>query len=68
LAPATNWAKHSPGDNFWTFAIILILLTVGGFIGAFYFFLRKRIIEDTPLPQIYAPLHRAMLSFPVSAS
>ncbi len=52
LAPATNWAKHSPGDNFWTFAIILIMLTVGGFIGAFYFFLRKRIIEDTPTSNI----------------
>lgn len=52
LAPATNWTKHSPGDDFWTFAIILILLTVGGFIGAFYFFLRKRIIEDTPTSKI----------------
>jgi len=52
LAPATNWAKHSPGDDFWTFAIILVLLTVGGFIGAFYFFLRKRIIEDTPTSNI----------------
>lgn len=52
LAPATNWAKHSPGDDFWTFAIILVTLTVGGFIGAFYFFLRKRIIEDTPTSKI----------------
>ena len=48
LAPAADWVKQSPGDDFWTLAIILILLTVGGFIGAFYFFMRKRIIEDTP--------------------
>jgi len=46
LAPATDWVKQSPGDDFWTFAIVLVLLTVGGFTGAFYFFLRKRIIED----------------------
>ena len=52
LAPATQWIKQSPGDDFWTFAIILVLLTVGGFIGAFYFFLRKRIIEDTPTSRI----------------
>ena len=52
LAPATDWVKQSPGDDFWTFAIILVLLTVGGFTGAFYFFLRKRIIEDTPTSAI----------------
>jgi hypothetical protein len=52
LAPAANWAKQSPSDDFWSFAIILVILTVGGFIGAFYFFLRKRIIEDTPTSSI----------------
>ena len=52
LAPAANWAKHSPSDDFWPLAIILVMLTVGGFIGAFYFFLRKRIIEDTPTSNI----------------
>jgi len=52
LDPATHWVKQSPGDDFWTFTIILVLLTVGGFIGAFYFFLRKRIIEDTPTSAI----------------
>jgi hypothetical protein len=52
LAPAAQWVKQSPSDDFWTFAIILVLLTVGGFIGAFYFFLRKRIIEDTPTSRI----------------
>jgi hypothetical protein len=52
LAPATQWVKQSPADDFWTFAIILVLLTFGGFFGAFYFFLRKRIIEDTPTSKI----------------
>ena len=49
---ATHWVKQSPSDDFWTFAIILVLLTIGGFIGAFYFVLRKRIIEDTPTSAI----------------
>lgn len=50
--PASQWVKQIPDDDFWTFAIILISLTIGGFIGAFYFFLRKRIIEDTPTSAI----------------
>jgi hypothetical protein len=50
--PAAQWVKQAPDDDFWSFAIILLLLTVGGFIGAFYFFLRKRIIEDTPTSRI----------------
>ena len=50
--PAAQWVRQAPDDDFWTFAIILLLLTVGGFIGAFYFFLRKRIIEDTPTSAI----------------
>lgn len=50
--PASQWVKQAPDDDFWTFAIILLLLTIGGFVGAFYFFLRKRIIEDTPTSAI----------------
>jgi hypothetical protein len=50
--PAAQWVRQAPDDDFWTFAIILLLLTLGGFIGAFYFFLRKRIIEDTPTSRI----------------
>lgn len=52
FASAHDWVKHSPGEDFWETAIILLLLTIGGFIGAFYFFLRKRIIEDTPTSRI----------------
>jgi len=52
LAPATQWVKQSPSDDFWGFAIFLVSLTIGSFIGAFYFFLRKRIIEDTPTSAI----------------
>jgi len=43
-----TWAHTAPPDDFWLVAGILILLTLGGFAGAFYYFLRKRIIEDTP--------------------
>lgn len=50
--PATHWIKQTPDDTFWTFGIILVSLTIGGFIGAFYFFLRKRIIEDIPTSAI----------------
>jgi hypothetical protein len=50
--PAAQWVRQAPDDDFWTFATILLLLTLGGFIGAFYFFLRKRIIEDTPTSRI----------------
>ncbi len=33
-------------------AVILVLLAVAGFIGAYYFFIRQRIIEDTPTSKI----------------
>ena len=46
------WASHSPPDDFWVAAGILLLLTVAGFVGAFWFYLRKRIIEDTPTSRI----------------
>ncbi len=50
--PASQWVKQIPDDDFWTITVILVSLTIGGFIGAFYFFLRKRIIEDTPTSAI----------------
>ncbi len=52
FASANDWVKQSPADDFWETAIILVVLTIGGFIGAFYFFLRKRIIEDTPTSKV----------------
>jgi len=43
-----NWAQHSPTDDFWITAGVLVATTVGGFVGSFWFYLRKRVIEDTP--------------------
>jgi hypothetical protein len=51
-SPSSDWILQAPADDFWQWAIILTVATVAGFIGAFYFFLRKRIIEDTPTSKI----------------
>ncbi|MEX2352976.1 MAG: GIDE domain-containing protein, partial [Gammaproteobacteria bacterium] len=48
----SEWARSSPADDFWTFAAILVLASVGGFIGGFYFLLRKRAIENIPTSKI----------------
>lgn len=47
-----TWARYSPPDDFWVAAGVLILLCIGGFIGAFWFYLRKSVIEDTPTSRI----------------
>lgn len=47
-----SWALTSPGDDFWMVITIAILATIAGFVGAFYFFMRKRIMEDTPTSKI----------------
>lgn len=47
-----NWIHSSPTDDFWVMAIILIASAVAGFLGAFYFFYRKLIMEDTPTSRI----------------
>lgn len=52
LNTATQWVREAPGGDFWPWAIVLIIATIGSFIGAFYFFLHKRIIEDTPTSKI----------------
>jgi hypothetical protein len=51
-APSSNWVTQTPADDFWKLSIFLVVAAVGGFIGAFYFFLRKRIIEDTPTSKV----------------
>ncbi|TAJ92581.1 MAG: hypothetical protein EPO31_13410 [Gammaproteobacteria bacterium] len=48
----TRWAQVSPADDFWGAMTILIVLTLGGFIGAFYYFSRKRMMENTPTSKI----------------
>ena len=47
-----GWAETASPDDFWKVAITLVLLTVACFIGAFYFLIRKRIIQDTPTSKI----------------
>lgn len=52
MADIIEWARTAPADDFWITAAVLVGLTIAGFIGAFYYFLRKRIIEDTPTSRI----------------
>jgi hypothetical protein len=46
------WVQNAPADDFWLIAILLVLAATGSFFGAFYFFYRKRIIEDIPTSKI----------------
>lgn len=48
----SDWALQSPADDFWLIVSILIVLAVAGFFGAFYFFSRKRTMENTPTSKI----------------
>lgn len=48
----TNWASNAPAVDFWQITIILMLVSGGGFIGTFYYLIRKRIIEDVPTSKI----------------
>lgn len=52
MSALTEWAYQAPPDDFWVAATFLIILAIAGFIGSFYFFLRKRVIEDTPTSRI----------------
>lgn len=52
MSSLVTWVQQSPSDDFWLAAAILIGLTVFGFIGAFYFYLRKRVMQDTPTSKI----------------
>jgi len=46
------WAQSGPADDFWIAVTILIVSCITGFIGAFYFFSRKRMMENTPTSRI----------------
>ncbi len=52
LATLKEWAKVSPADDFWIWAIGLLVVTIAGFFLAFTYMQRKRIIEDTPTSKI----------------
>ena len=47
-----NWAIQSPADDFWMTIIVFVVVAIAGFFGAFYFFQRKRVMEDTPTSKI----------------
>lgn len=46
------WAKTGPADDFWFWAIGLLVATIVGFYFAFSAIHRKRIIEDTPTSKV----------------
>jgi len=52
MSAFSEWAKLGTTEDFWTIVSILAILAVTGFVGAFYFFIRKRIMEDTPTSKI----------------
>lgn len=47
-----DWAKHGPADDFWLWALGLLVVAIIGFCFAFITLQRKRIIEDTPTSKI----------------
>ena len=47
-----DWAKNGPADEFWFWAIGLLIAAIAGFFFAFNTIHRKRIIEDTPTSKI----------------
>ena len=63
MSSLTEWIHQSPTDDFWVTAMVLVALTIAGFLGSFYFFYRKRIMEDTPTSKVrsaaqgYVELH-----------
>ena len=52
MSALSEWAKHSTAHDFWLVAGIIALISIAGFAGAFYYFKRRRIIEDTPRSKI----------------
>ena len=52
ISTLTEWIKNAPAEDYWGWAIGLTIISVGSFIGAFYFLIRKRIIQDIPTSKI----------------
>jgi E3 ubiquitin ligase len=52
LVALKEWVKFSPADDFWFWAIGLLIAAIAGFFFAFKYMHRKRIIEDTPTSKI----------------
>lgn len=52
MSSLSEWARYAPSDDFWLASGLLVVLAIGGFLGAFYYFARKRVVEDTPTSKI----------------
>ena len=52
MSSLAEWVRNSPQDDFWLVTVIVITIAVVSFFGAFYFFSRKRVIENTPTSKI----------------
>ena len=52
MSAVIEWARYSTPDDFWPVAVILSILCVAGFIFGFYYFTRKRILENIPTSKI----------------
>jgi hypothetical protein len=52
LAALSDWALTSLPDEFWFFTGIAMLASACGFFGGFYFFIRSRVLADTPTSRI----------------
>ena len=47
-----EWVLNSSSNDFWLLACLLIVLTITCFVCAFYYFNRKRIMQDIPTSKI----------------
>ena len=52
MTSLVEWARNSPADDFWLLVLFMAGSAIGGFVAAFYFFMRKRIMEDMPTSKI----------------
>ncbi|MCG8325894.1 MAG: hypothetical protein MI673_10280 [Thiotrichales bacterium] len=47
-----EWARTSPADDFWTWAIVLCVIAVLCFLAAYSYFFRQRLFQDVPTSRI----------------
>lgn len=52
MSALSSWARTSPSDDFWLTLIVFGVIVAVAFVGAFYFFMRNRIMEDMPTSRI----------------
>lgn len=48
MSAISDWVRYSAPDDFWTLTVVAILASAAGFIGGFYYLLRKRVMENVP--------------------